>query len=94
MSYLFTEECVQAFKTLGKPLTSALVVKALDWTMSFELMCDASNFTIGDVLVQRHEKVFHIPYYARKILIEGHIKHTTMYKKLLVVVFAFDIFIS
>ena len=40
-------------------LISAPIMKAPDWSKPFELMCDASEFAIGAVLGQRHNKVFH-----------------------------------
>lgn len=56
-------------------------------------MCDANDFSIGDVLCQRHNKVFHTIYYASRNLIEAQIKYTNK-KELLAIVFAFDKFIS
>ncbi|XP_021975147.1 uncharacterized protein LOC110870264 [Helianthus annuus] len=37
---------------------------ATDWKLSFEIMCDASNFAVGAILGQRKEKHFHPIYYA------------------------------
>ncbi|XP_050877415.1 uncharacterized protein LOC127081176 [Lathyrus oleraceus] len=54
-----------------KALISAPIVKAPDWTKPFELMCDASDFSIGVVMGQRHNKVFHTIYYASRTLIEA-----------------------
>jgi hypothetical protein len=31
-------------------LTSALVIQPLDWSLPFEIMCDASNYVVGAVL--------------------------------------------
>nr|GEZ17753.1 reverse transcriptase domain-containing protein [Tanacetum cinerariifolium] len=39
-------ECVEAFQTLKRKLTEAPILIAPDWNMPFELMCDASDFTI------------------------------------------------
>nr|GEY03479.1 retrovirus-related Pol polyprotein from transposon 17.6 [Tanacetum cinerariifolium] len=38
---------VKAFQTLKKKLTEAPILVAPDWDLSFELMCDASDFAIG-----------------------------------------------
>nr|GFA84542.1 reverse transcriptase domain-containing protein [Tanacetum cinerariifolium] len=46
----FSEDCIQAFQTLKKKLTEAPILIAPNWDLPFELMCDASDFTIGAVL--------------------------------------------
>lgn len=56
LPYVSSEECEHAFKTLKKSLISTPIVKAPDWTKLFDLMCDASDFSIGAVLGQRHNK--------------------------------------
>nr|GEV72792.1 reverse transcriptase domain-containing protein [Tanacetum cinerariifolium] len=56
--FIFSKECVEAFQTLKRKLTEAPILIAPDWDMPFELMCDASDFTIGAVLGQRQEKHF------------------------------------
>ncbi|GJT52234.1 reverse transcriptase domain-containing protein [Tanacetum coccineum] len=48
--FIFSNECIQAFETLKKKLTEALILIAPDWDLPFELMCDASDFVIGAVL--------------------------------------------
>nr|GEU41817.1 reverse transcriptase domain-containing protein [Tanacetum cinerariifolium] len=49
-SFIFSKECVEAFQTLIRKLTKALILIAPDWDMPFEPMCDASDFAIGAVL--------------------------------------------
>ncbi|GJZ50820.1 reverse transcriptase domain-containing protein [Tanacetum coccineum] len=56
--FIFSEECIQAFQTLKKKLTEALILIALNWDQPFELMCDASDYAIGAVLGKRLEKHF------------------------------------
>ncbi|GJZ81908.1 putative ribonuclease H-like domain-containing protein [Tanacetum coccineum] len=60
----------------------------------FELMCDASDFAIGAVLGQRHEKHFRPIHYASKTLIEAQTNYTTTEKELLAIVYAFEKFRS
>nr|GEV75988.1 reverse transcriptase domain-containing protein [Tanacetum cinerariifolium] len=62
--FIFSKECVEAFQTLKRKLTEAPILIAPDWDMSFELMCDASDFAIGAVLWQRQEKHFRPIHYA------------------------------
>nr|GEZ53296.1 reverse transcriptase domain-containing protein [Tanacetum cinerariifolium] len=47
------KDCIKAFQTLKKKLTEAPILIAPNWDLPFELMCDASDFTIGVVLGQR-----------------------------------------
>nr|GEV34321.1 hypothetical protein [Tanacetum cinerariifolium] len=49
--FLFSKECVDAFNNLKKKLTKAPILVVPDWNLNFELMCDASDFTIGAVLL-------------------------------------------
>nr|GEV85601.1 reverse transcriptase domain-containing protein [Tanacetum cinerariifolium] len=63
-----------------------------DWDMPFELMCDASDFAIGAVLVQRQDKHFRPIHYARKTMTEAKSNYTTTEKEMLAVVFAFEKF--
>nr|GFB24781.1 reverse transcriptase domain-containing protein [Tanacetum cinerariifolium] len=52
--FVFSKDCIDAFETFKKKLTEASILVVLDWNLPFELMCDASDFTIGVVLGQRY----------------------------------------
>ncbi|GKB23883.1 reverse transcriptase domain-containing protein, partial [Tanacetum coccineum] len=65
-----------------------------DWDLPFELMCDASDFAIGAVLGQRHEKHFRPIHYASKTMNEAESHYTTTEKEMLAVVYAFEKFRS
>ncbi|GKE56396.1 reverse transcriptase domain-containing protein, partial [Tanacetum coccineum] len=78
------------FETLKKKLTKAPILIALDWDLPFELMCDASDFAIGAVLGQRHEKHFRPLHYASKTINEAESHYTTTEKEMLAVVYAFE----
>nr|GEX09940.1 hypothetical protein [Tanacetum cinerariifolium] len=45
--FVFSKYCIDAFETLKKKLTEAPILVVPDWNLPFELMCDASDFTIG-----------------------------------------------
>ncbi|GJT37024.1 reverse transcriptase domain-containing protein [Tanacetum coccineum] len=92
--FIFSEECVQAFQTLKKKLTEALILIAPDWDQPFELMCDASDYAIGAVLGQRIEKHFRPIHYASKTMTEAESNYTTTKKEKLAVVYAFEKFQS
>jgi hypothetical protein len=56
----FDETCQKAFQKLRSLLSSVPMMKPHDWSLSFEIMCDASNFTMGAVLGQHVGKLPHI----------------------------------
>nr|GEZ42046.1 reverse transcriptase domain-containing protein [Tanacetum cinerariifolium] len=45
--FIFSNECIQAFRTLKDKLTEASILIAPNWDQSFELMCDASDYAVG-----------------------------------------------
>nr|GFC84796.1 reverse transcriptase domain-containing protein [Tanacetum cinerariifolium] len=56
--FIFSNECIQAFRTLKDKLIEAPILIAPNWDQPFELICDASDFAVGAVLGQRIEKHF------------------------------------
>ncbi|RVW31241.1 Retrovirus-related Pol polyprotein from transposon opus [Vitis vinifera] len=82
----------RSFEQLKQFLTTALIVRALNWQLPFEVMCDASDFAIGVVLGQREDGKPYVIYYASKTLNEARMNYTTIEKELLAVVFALDKF--
>nr|GEY42109.1 reverse transcriptase domain-containing protein [Tanacetum cinerariifolium] len=55
--FIFSEDCIKAFQTLKKKLTEAPILIALNWDLPFELICDASDFAIDQVIRQcMHDK--------------------------------------
>ncbi|PIN20697.1 DNA-directed DNA polymerase [Handroanthus impetiginosus] len=91
--FKFDDACLYAFNDLKGRLISAPIIIVPDWTFPFELMCDASDFAIGAVLRRRKDKIFRLIYYASKTLNNTQLNYTITEKELLVV-FAFDKFIS
>ena len=51
----WTPKCKESFRTLVSKLTSAPIIQSPDWSLPFEIMCDASNHAVGAVLGQRRE---------------------------------------
>jgi len=68
------------------------IISAPDWTQSFEIMCDASDFAIGDVLGQRVDNRQHVIYYSSRTLNNAQQNYTTTKKEFLAVVFALEKF--
>ncbi|GKB25714.1 reverse transcriptase domain-containing protein [Tanacetum coccineum] len=48
---VFSKDCIDSFETLKKKLTEGPILVVPDWNLPFELMCDASDFAIGEVLL-------------------------------------------
>ncbi|KAL6329703.1 hypothetical protein AAG906_027279 [Vitis piasezkii] len=90
--FIWDERCQHSFDQLKKFLTTTPIVRAPNWQLPFELMCDASDFAIGAVLGQREDGKPYVIYYASKTLNEAQRNYTTTEKELLVVVFALDKF--
>nr|GEY19068.1 reverse transcriptase domain-containing protein [Tanacetum cinerariifolium] len=92
--FIFFEDCIKAFQMLKKKLTEAPILIAPNWDLPFELMCDASDFAIGAVLGQRHEKHFKPIHYASKTMTGAESNYTTTEMEMLAVVYAFEKFRS
>jgi hypothetical protein len=93
-SFVFMEECLQSFHTLKKALFSAPVIQPPHWHLLFEIMCDASDYTVGAVLGQSKDKKHYAISYASKTLTGPQLNYSTMEKELLAMVFATEKFIS
>ena len=94
VSFEFNEACEKAFKQLKESLTTAPIITPPDWSIPFELMCDASDYALGAVLGQKKNKHSHVIYYASRTLNDAQLNYSTTEKELLAVVFALDKFRS
>ncbi|KAL6347320.1 hypothetical protein AAG906_016748 [Vitis piasezkii] len=83
--FIWNERCQHSFDQLKKFLTTTPIVRAPNWQLPFELMCDASDFAIGVVLGQREDGKPYVIYYASKTLNEAQRNYTTTKKELLAV---------
>ena len=61
----------KSFEELKAYLTTAPIVRALNWQLPFEVMCDASDMAIGAVLEQSEGGMPYVVYYASKTLNEA-----------------------
>ena len=70
MMYLFNfdESCLLAFDRLKKALIYVPIISSPDWSLSFELMCNASDVAMGAVLGQRKDNKHHVIHYASRTL--------------------------
>ncbi|CAN6692802.1 unnamed protein product [Malus baccata var. baccata] len=94
VTFDMNEECVVAFNKLKELLSTAPVIMPPDWSLPFELMCDASDYVVGAVLGQRVNKVPHVICYASRTLNDAQLNYTTTENELLAVVFALEKFRS
>ncbi|KAA3465743.1 Retrovirus-related Pol polyprotein from transposon 17.6 [Gossypium australe] len=78
--FIFNNKCVKDFEVLKHKLISAPIIVSLDWMKSFVIMCDASDYTVGAVLRQDKDKIFHAIHYASKTLNLTQRNYTTIKK--------------
>ena len=48
--FIWDERCQKSFEELKLKLTTAPIVRAHNWQLPFEVMCDASDFGVGAIL--------------------------------------------
>ncbi|CAN6445398.1 unnamed protein product [Victoria cruziana] len=90
--YVFSEKCRSSFLRLKETLSSVPILRAPDWLLPFEIMCNAFDYAIGVILGHQVEKNPIVMYYASKSLVDAQMHYTTIEKELLVVVFALEKF--
>ena len=90
--FVWEKECQKSFEELKFHLTTAPIVRAPNWQLPFEVMCDASDLAIGAVLGQREDGKPHVVYYASKTLNKAQRNYAPTEKELLPVVYALDKF--
>ncbi|XP_052185205.1 uncharacterized protein LOC127796840 [Diospyros lotus] len=90
--FQITDDCIHAFNCLKEKLIQAPIVSAPMWNLPFEIMCDASDDTLGAVLGQRIDKKFHTIYYTSRTMNDAQKNYSTTEKELLAVMFAIEKF--
>ncbi|XP_071940077.1 uncharacterized protein [Coffea arabica] len=94
VTFEFNDKCEKAFDKLKELLTSPPIIQLPDWSLPFEIMCDASDHSVGAVLGQRMGKAAHVIYYASRALNGAQLNYSTTEKELLAVIFALEKFRS
>ncbi|XP_071921880.1 uncharacterized protein [Coffea arabica] len=94
VTFEFNDKCEKAFDKLKELLTSPPIIQPPDWSLPFEIMCDASDHAVGAVLGQRVGKAAHVIYYASRALNGAQLNYSTTEKELLAVIFALEKFRS
>ena len=88
----FNESCRSAFEEIKSKLVSTPIMLTPDWNNEFEIMCDASDYAMGDVLGQRTEKIFKAIYYESKTFNEAQENYSTTEKEMLAMTFSCEKF--
>ena len=70
----------------------APILQSPNWDVTFEIMCDASDFAVGAVLGQQIDEKLTVICYASKTLADAQLSYTTTEKELLAVAFALEKF--
>ena len=94
VEFHFNEDCKKAFDQLKNMLITSPIIQPPDWTLPFEIMCDASNYAMGAVLGQKVGRATHVIHYASKSLDNAQTNYSTTEKELLAIVFALEKFRS
>ncbi|KAH9780933.1 hypothetical protein KPL71_008264 [Citrus sinensis] len=92
--FVFDDSCLVAFEKLKQLLTSSPIIQPPNWSLPFELMCDASDYAEGAILGQRVDRIPHVIYYASMTLNDAQLNYSTTEKEMLAVVFALEKFRS
>ena len=77
----FDDACLKSFNILKKAQISAPIIQPPDWSLPFEIMCDASDYAVGVVLGQTKDKKHHAIAYASKTLIGPQLNYATTKKR-------------
>jgi hypothetical protein len=90
----FDDACLKSFNIFKEALISTPIIQLPNWSLPFEIMCDASDYAMGAVLGQTKDRKHHAIAYASKTLTGAQLNYATTEKELLAVVFAIDKFRS
>ncbi|XP_074305491.1 uncharacterized protein LOC141640707 [Silene latifolia] len=91
-TFVFDEFCLEAFHRLKNALVTAPIIRAPDWSLPFEIMCDASDFAVRAVLGQVVDRKHHVIYYTSKTLDPTQCGYATTEKEMLAIVHAIEKF--
>jgi hypothetical protein len=92
--FIFDDDCLKSFETLKNALISAPIIQPPDWSLPFEIICDASGYAMGAVLGKTKDMKHHAIAYASKTLTGPQLNYATTEKELLAVVYSIDKFRS
>ena len=68
VSFNFDDKCFCSWEWLKEELMSRPIISASDWMQPFEIICDASDFTVATVLGQHINNRQQMIYYSSRTL--------------------------
>ena len=89
---VWTAECQKSLDTLKTLLTSEPILRIPDLSKPFVVQADASQFSIGAVLMQQHDGILLPCYYASRKLLDREVQYAIIEKECLAIVFALHTF--
>lgn len=90
VEFCFNGHCLESFQQLKEALNYSPIMQPPNWSIPFEIMCNAIDYVVGIILRQKRDKKMHPIYYTIRTLDEARINYAITEKELLVVVFVFD----
>lgn len=55
VEFIFDEQWLNALLKLKQALTSSPIMQPSNWSLPFEIMCDAIDYTLGTMLCQKKD---------------------------------------
>ncbi|XP_074283282.1 uncharacterized protein LOC141607833 [Silene latifolia] len=88
----FIDQMLEWLAGFKEALVTAPIIRAPDWNLPFEILCDASDFMVGAVLGQVVDKKHNVIYYTSKTLDQTQCNYSTTEKEMLAIVHAIEKF--
>lgn len=79
-AFKFNNECLEDFSALKNTLISTPIMQHPNQGAPFEIMCEASDYTVGAVLGQKKDNKMNSIYYTRGNLDEAQFNYATTEK--------------
>ena len=92
VQFTWNDTCETKFVKLKEKLSTAPILRGLNWTLPFHIYSDASDTTIGAVLGQRDGKEPYAVYYISKNLAPAELNYTVTKKEFLAIVYSINKF--
>jgi hypothetical protein len=77
----FDDACLNSFNILKEALISVPIIQPPDWSLPFEIICEASGYVVGVVLRQTKVRKNHAIAYSSKTLTGAQLNYATTEKR-------------
>jgi hypothetical protein len=92
VEFKWTNICQEAFNTLKHQLSTAPILRGLDWTLPFHISSDASDTAIGAILGQEENHLPYAIYFICKNMTPTELNYIVIEKEFLAVIYAINKF--